>query len=112
FISFFLFLCLYLFFPSFFFNVSAPPHIYPLSLHDALPIFISKVVVVFCICVSNVRVSVSCFFKCSSNRSLNCCSSRKRSPNSWRSEEHTPELKSRFDLVCGLLLEKKKEHIV
>src|SRR5699024_3327546 len=28
-----------------------------------------------------------------------------------RSEEHTSELQSRFDLVCRLLLEKKKEHI-
>src|SRR5207249_12089008 len=30
--------------------------------------------------------------------------------NKWsRSEEHTSELQSRFDLVCRLLLEKKKE---
>src|SRR5690349_22785411 len=28
-----------------------------------------------------------------------------------RSEEHTSELQSRRDLVCGLLLEKKKEKI-
>src|SRR5207249_6108458 len=28
-----------------------------------------------------------------------------------RSEEHTSELQSRFDLVCRLLLEKKKEDI-
>src|SRR5699024_11869757 len=28
----------------------------------------------------------------------------------WRSEEHTSELQSRFDLVCRLLLEKKKKH--
>src|SRR5699024_10163774 len=28
--------------------------------------------------------------------------------NHWRSEEHTSELQSRFDLVCRLLLEKKK----
>src|SRR5699024_12081211 len=28
-----------------------------------------------------------------------------------RSEEHTSELQSRFDLVCRLLLEKKKEII-
>src|SRR5699024_11922848 len=28
-----------------------------------------------------------------------------------RSEEHTSELQSRFDLVCRLLLEKKKTHI-
>src|SRR5699024_11506194 len=29
------------------------------------------------------------------------------SKNKNRSEEHTSELQSRFDLVCGLLLEKK-----
>src|SRR5699024_11529635 len=30
-------------------------------------------------------------------------------PNvNWRSEEHTSELQSRFDLVCRLLLEKTK----
>src|SRR5438067_5877331 len=28
-----------------------------------------------------------------------------------RSEEHTSELQSRFDLVCRLLLEKKKSHL-
>src|SRR6266704_5186827 len=28
-------------------------------------------------------------------------------PACWRSEEHTSELQSRFDLVCRLLLEKK-----
>src|SRR5699024_11747458 len=27
----------------------------------------------------------------------------------WRSEEHTSELQSRFDLVCRLLLEKKTD---
>src|SRR5437868_12653135 len=30
-------------------------------------------------------------------------------PRSKRSEEHTSELQSRFDLVCRLLLEKKKQ---
>src|SRR5699024_12205303 len=29
-----------------------------------------------------------------------------------RSEEHTSELQSRFDLVCRLLLEKKNTHII
>src|SRR5699024_12030578 len=29
-----------------------------------------------------------------------------------RSEEHTSELQSRFDLVCRLLLEKKKKHYI
>src|SRR5699024_1696345 len=31
-------------------------------------------------------------------------------PHEWRSEEHTSELQSRFDLVCRLLLEKKKRN--
>src|SRR5699024_11232560 len=30
----------------------------------------------------------------------------------YRSEEHTSELQSRFDLVCRLLLEKKKKKLV
>src|SRR5437868_12430183 len=34
-----------------------------------------------------------------------------RPRSSARSEEHTSELQSRFDLVCRLLLEKKKKHI-
>src|SRR5689334_24001563 len=29
--------------------------------------------------------------------------------SSWRSEEHTSELQSQFQLVCRLLLEKKKK---
>src|SRR2546428_9656325 len=45
-----------------------------------------------------------------------CCSVRPSCTNSvnsqaWkRSEEHTSELQSRSDLVCRLLLEKKKNH--
>src|SRR5699024_12867659 len=35
--------------------------------------------------------------------------SRGRELGNPRSEEHTSELQSRFDLVCRLLLEKKKE---
>src|SRR5699024_11749885 len=38
---------------------------------------------------------------------FNCLSSRDTSANRSRSEEHTSELQSRFDLVCRLLLEKK-----
>src|SRR5256885_10222583 len=30
-------------------------------------------------------------------------------PNTWRSEEHTSELQSPCNLVCRLLLEKKKK---
>ena len=32
-----------------------------------------------------------------------------KSPEAWRSEEHTSELQSRLHLVCRLLLEKKKK---
>src|SRR5260370_11048960 len=31
------------------------------------------------------------------------------SPKKWRSEEHTSELQSHLNLVCRLLLEKKKK---
>src|SRR5256885_6109594 len=37
-------------------------------------------------------------------RSINCCC-----PNTCRSEEHTSELQSPCNLVCRLLLEKKKK---
>src|SRR5207249_12295411 len=82
-----------LFFPSFFFNDTAPTEIYTLSLHDALPI----------------SSRASC-------RAANwsCCSARGTTPlrkRTIRSEEHTSELQSRFDLVCRLLLEKKKKNI-
>src|SRR2546430_3679363 len=33
-------------------------------------------------------------------------------PGSGRSEEHTSELQSQSNLVCRLLLEKKKKHIM
>src|SRR5215471_20893183 len=35
---------------------------------------------------------------------------RRRPGTPWRSEEHTSELQSRRDLVCRLLLEKKKKY--
>src|SRR2546430_13682594 len=82
----------------FFFNDTATTEIYTLSLHDALPISRSQ----------------------KSSRQNRCrpSTSRKRPkprwrtlprPSSrWRSEEHTSELQSQSNLVCRLLLEKKK----
>src|SRR5207249_6020756 len=52
---------------------------------------------------------------CSSTRptsvsaSMACASTESGSSASARSEEHTSELQSRFDLVCRLLLEKKND---
>src|SRR5438067_9551074 len=46
-------------------------------------------------------------------RTSTCCVSATPSshgPPACRSEEHTSELQSRFDLVCRLLLEKKKDY--
>src|SRR5206468_13057600 len=86
-----------LYFYFFFFNDPATTEIYTLSLHDALPISCAT-------CPTGLRVG--------------------RSGNSWRatgtwrarhvpvrSEEHTSELQSRSDLVCRLLLEKKKKKL-
>src|SRR5437868_11684372 len=75
----------------FFFNDTATTDIYTLSLHDALPISSlpkkawAKVWPL--ILIPGITAAA------------------KGLP---RSEEHTSELQSRFDLVCRLLLEKKK----
>src|SRR6266496_6869554 len=66
----------------FFFNDTATTEIYTLSLHDALPISPFR----------RVR-----------------CGWWRRTDGTERSEEHTSELQSRRELVCRLLLEKKKE---
>src|SRR5436189_5665004 len=71
----------------FFFNGTATPEIYTLSLHDALPISVRSP----CPTVP---------------------SARRASPSELtrpRSEEHTSELQSPMYLVCRLLLEKKKK---
>src|SRR5438067_3137066 len=75
-----------LFIIFFFFNDTATTEIYTLSLHDALPIF-----------------DILGFPQAELKRF------RKYIAEPYRSEEHTSELQSRFDLVCRLLLEKKKK---
>src|SRR5258706_7994800 len=74
----------------FFFNDTATTEIYTLSLHDALPIFKCN----FCniILLDQQTGSLSCSMRCGRSRS----------------EEHTSELQSLTNLVCRLLLEKKK----
>src|SRR2546430_7515618 len=81
----------------FFFNDTATTEIYTLSLHDALPILPPA-------CVPRPAHWFS--------RSLAAQTrSRRRVPISARSEEHTSELQSQSNLVCRLLLEKKKKGI-
>src|SRR2546430_11601622 len=86
----------------FFFNDTATTEIYTLSLHDALPISDAA--------YSNIQSGVrcaettrtSCGTPSSVSRSAAGCMTLRRS------EEHTSELQSQSNLVCRLLLEKKK----
>src|SRR5690606_41402549 len=93
--------------PTFFsFNAPATTAIYTLSLHDALPIYPHR--------VRAGRAPVP-------HRATR--PGRRRGvegaghgvapglPRRVRSEEHTSELQSRENLVCRLLLEKKKKNI-
>src|SRR5260221_14770154 len=80
-------------FLCFFFNDTATTEIYTLSLHDALPI-----------CPTTSSTGRRWLRSPGPGSSM-----RGTSPNSpRRSEEHTSELQSHSDLVCRLLLEKKK----
>src|SRR2546427_12178176 len=87
----------------FFFNDTATTEIYTLSLHDALPI------------------SVRCWKRRSSQGRAAMAVTRATTVSrvghsgpmpalsATRSEEHTSELQSQSNLVCRLLLEKKKK---
>src|SRR5690349_24157995 len=76
---------------------------YTLSLHDALPISTSST-------RSTCPRSATRSWRTSCSRTARTCrgSARSNRASSVRSEEHTSELQSRRDLVCRLLLEKKK----
>src|SRR2546430_11842251 len=87
----------------FFFNDTATTEIYTLSLHDALPISAPH--------VRSVPYP-SVWLRCGGRR-VSLVGSMKREPPvlALRSEEHTSELQSQSNLVCRLLLEKKKNKI-
>src|SRR2546430_16284509 len=83
------------FFFFFFFNDTATTEIYTLSLHDALPI------------------SLPAMSPGAAKRKT--CQKGKfhgMTASTTRSEEHTSELQSQSNLVCRLLLEKKKKIIL
>src|SRR5256885_17212486 len=73
----------------FFFNDTATTEIYTLSLHDALPI-----------CTGGGRAGAEEFASGQMHGWI---------ARTQRSEEHTSELQSPCNLVCRLLLEKKKK---
>src|SRR2546427_3302075 len=81
----------------FFFNDTATTEIYTLSLHDALPISFSG------ICPAQ-RSELLRIIQCGRMGEGHSVGRARR-----RSEEHTSELQSQSNLVCRLLLEKKKK---
>src|SRR5207247_5712500 len=94
---------------SFYFNATAPTASSTLSLHDALPISSSRG-------SGPPRASGtpgSCSGSAPRCRRVGERRSSRSSPRTIlsRSEEHTSELQSRVDLVCRLLLEKKKKSL-
>src|SRR5256885_15870459 len=83
----------------FFFNDTATTEIYTLSLHDALPIFLQVSLASASTLepVEQARAALDELVKVlGADRAA------------LRSEEHTSELQSPCNLVCRLLLEKKK----
>src|SRR2546427_13303240 len=78
----------------FFFNDTATTEIYTLSLHDALPISMRPVRTPTPVGAAGTQPSSG------------GCTTGCRTAS--RSEEHTSELQSQSNLVCRLLLEKKK----
>src|SRR5262249_62432751 len=78
---------------------TSTPYIYPLSLHDALPIWSSCWRWYSCNALP-LRSSSAC----SSARRVS--SAMRRLAEEERSEEHTSELQSLTNLVCRLLLEQ------
>src|SRR5690242_21081182 len=84
----------YSLFKFMFFCYSPSPEIYTVSLHDALPI--SEGAESAHADPSSLRTNMSTRRRCPAS----CACSR--------SEEHTSELQSHVNLVCRLLLEKKK----
>src|SRR2546430_5016985 len=75
----------------FFFNDTATTEIYTLSLHDALPISPGGET-----------------FKVECRLGASIASLTPNRTHGNRSEEHTSELQSQSNIVCRLLLEKKK----
>src|SRR5438132_7432197 len=85
---------------------TSTPHIYTLSLHDALPISDSP-------CMRGALRRIRRDSRCRQSLLDHQRESdqAQRLARHQRSEEHTSELQSHSDIVCRLLLEKKKSDI-
>src|SRR5256886_10114387 len=85
----------------FFFNDTATTEIYTLSLHDALPISALDPRP-----LAEARPPERRLVGCCRDFTVLLCAMARH--HGIRSEEHTSELQSQSNLVCRLLLEKKK----
>src|SRR5437868_15422737 len=98
--------------PYFFFHHPDTTEIYTLSLHDALPISARSLrsgPEGLAVLVRASRADPGPCVRESARIRFICPATGSSGPIAPdRSEEHTSELQSRFDLVCRLLLEKKK----
>src|SRR2546430_16246536 len=90
------------FFIFFFFNDTATTEIYTLSLHDALPILCAPQS-----CINSWGLLPDLALRSTCRVELVNWTFYKKAKR--RSEEHTSELQSQSNLVCRLLLEKKKK---
>src|SRR5258708_11383965 len=97
---------------SFFFNDTATTEIYTLSLHDALPIYDTRMAEMHRKEVEQAQKKLD---EDAKNREVAAKAAfaaqekRKADKKIKRSEEHTSELQSPDHLVCRLLLEKNND---
>src|SRR5438477_4948118 len=91
----------------FFLNKTSTTQIYTLSLHDALPISVESPAHAVFQLMQQIQHRVP------RHNTDHMVGIMTRDPmlDLLRSEEHTSELQSHVNLVCRLLLEKKKIHI-
>src|SRR5258705_5482907 len=97
-------MCFRLFSFFFFFNDTATTEIYPLSLHDALPIYCGGFDLTQAVLLDRKDLLQQILAGLPAGSPIRF--------SNRRSEEHTSELQSLRHLVCRLLLEKKKKQLM